>query len=242
MLRLNCPRYRCFPVGALFVFVRSMQKWAAALSACARLCVCTCVRVCVCVWVCLRHWVPPLLSPPPPSQSPQSKPISCRLARSQLVLRPHSQRLSARRLVLLGLELFIFNALSCGSRGRFFSFAWKLAAARWTEATTLCKVWILVPGRVFLWSTASPEGWLTTMDEDDGHHENGVHATKDSDRQQRLRLCVLNEILNTERDYVRTLLFLQSVSFDIASSGCVMFTFRFLIREHGTLCQKRQQP
>uniref|UniRef100_A0A669CAM3 Phosphatidylinositol-3,4,5-trisphosphate dependent Rac exchange factor 1 n=1 Tax=Oreochromis niloticus TaxID=8128 RepID=A0A669CAM3_ORENI len=35
-------------------------------------------------------------------------------------------------------------------------------------------------------------------------------AAKDSDRQQRLRLCVLSEILNTERDYVRTLLFLQS--------------------------------
>uniref|UniRef100_A0A671YAN6 Phosphatidylinositol-3,4,5-trisphosphate dependent Rac exchange factor 1 n=1 Tax=Sparus aurata TaxID=8175 RepID=A0A671YAN6_SPAAU len=50
------------------------------------------------------------------------------------------------------------------------------------------------------------------MEEDDGHHENGIHAVKDSDRQQRLRLCVLNEILNTERDYVRTLLFLQSVS------------------------------
>lgn len=50
------------------------------------------------------------------------------------------------------------------------------------------------------------------MEEDDGHHENGIHATKDSDRQQRLRLCVLNEMLNTERDYVRTLLFLQSVS------------------------------
>uniref|UniRef100_A0AAY4ELA9 Phosphatidylinositol 3,4,5-trisphosphate-dependent Rac exchanger 1 protein n=1 Tax=Denticeps clupeoides TaxID=299321 RepID=A0AAY4ELA9_9TELE len=32
----------------------------------------------------------------------------------------------------------------------------------------------------------------------------------DSDRQLRLRLCVLNEILNTERDYVRTLAFLQS--------------------------------
>uniref|UniRef100_A0AAQ4QIQ3 Phosphatidylinositol 3,4,5-trisphosphate-dependent Rac exchanger 1 protein n=1 Tax=Gasterosteus aculeatus aculeatus TaxID=481459 RepID=A0AAQ4QIQ3_GASAC len=48
------------------------------------------------------------------------------------------------------------------------------------------------------------------MDEDDARQENGVHATKDSDRQQRLRLCVLNEILNTERDYVRTLLFLQS--------------------------------
>lgn len=48
------------------------------------------------------------------------------------------------------------------------------------------------------------------MEEDDGHLENGIHAAKDSDRQQRLRLCVLNEILNTERDYVRTLLFLQS--------------------------------
>uniref|UniRef100_A0A667ZIC0 Phosphatidylinositol-3,4,5-trisphosphate dependent Rac exchange factor 1 n=1 Tax=Myripristis murdjan TaxID=586833 RepID=A0A667ZIC0_9TELE len=48
------------------------------------------------------------------------------------------------------------------------------------------------------------------MEEEDGHLENGIHAAKDSDRQQRLRLCVLNEILNTERDYVRTLLFLQS--------------------------------
>uniref|UniRef100_A0A674BQA6 Phosphatidylinositol-3,4,5-trisphosphate dependent Rac exchange factor 1 n=1 Tax=Salmo trutta TaxID=8032 RepID=A0A674BQA6_SALTR len=35
-------------------------------------------------------------------------------------------------------------------------------------------------------------------------------STKKSDRQQRLRLCVLHEILNTERDYVRALLFLQS--------------------------------
>uniref|UniRef100_A0AAX7V4D4 Phosphatidylinositol-3,4,5-trisphosphate-dependent Rac exchange factor 1 n=1 Tax=Astatotilapia calliptera TaxID=8154 RepID=A0AAX7V4D4_ASTCA len=50
------------------------------------------------------------------------------------------------------------------------------------------------------------------MEEDDGHQENCIPAAKDSDRQQRLRLCVLNEILNTERDYVRTLLFLQSVS------------------------------
>uniref|UniRef100_A0A8C6V0C4 Phosphatidylinositol-3,4,5-trisphosphate-dependent Rac exchange factor 1 n=1 Tax=Neogobius melanostomus TaxID=47308 RepID=A0A8C6V0C4_9GOBI len=48
-------------------------------------------------------------------------------------------------------------------------------------------------------------------EEQDGHPENGIHAAKDSDRQQRLRLCVLNEIVNTERDYVRTLLFLQSV-------------------------------
>uniref|UniRef100_A0AAQ5ZYX9 Phosphatidylinositol 3,4,5-trisphosphate-dependent Rac exchanger 1 protein n=1 Tax=Amphiprion ocellaris TaxID=80972 RepID=A0AAQ5ZYX9_AMPOC len=49
------------------------------------------------------------------------------------------------------------------------------------------------------------------MEEDDGHQENGIHAARDSDRQQRLRLCVLNEIVNTERDYVRTLLFLQSL-------------------------------
>ncbi|XP_053705025.1 phosphatidylinositol 3,4,5-trisphosphate-dependent Rac exchanger 1 protein isoform X2 [Synchiropus splendidus] len=48
------------------------------------------------------------------------------------------------------------------------------------------------------------------MEEEDGHPENGLHAGKDSDRQQRLRLCVLNEILNTERDYVRKLVFLQS--------------------------------
>ncbi|KAF7240861.1 Phosphatidylinositol 3,4,5-trisphosphate-dependent Rac exchanger 1 protein [Varanus komodoensis] len=33
---------------------------------------------------------------------------------------------------------------------------------------------------------------------------------KDTDRQLRLRLCVLNEILGTERDYVGTLRFLQS--------------------------------
>ncbi|KAG7283502.1 hypothetical protein CRUP_035295 [Coryphaenoides rupestris] len=40
------------------------------------------------------------------------------------------------------------------------------------------------------------------MEEEDAHVENGFHATKESDRQQRLRLCVLNEILNTERDYM----------------------------------------
>lgn len=65
------------------------------------------------------------------------------------------------------------------------------------------------------------------MEEDDGHHENGIHAAKDSDRQQRLRLCVLNEILNTERDYVRTLLFLQSVSLALPLT-VLMFTFRYL--------------
>ncbi|XP_061913098.1 phosphatidylinositol 3,4,5-trisphosphate-dependent Rac exchanger 1 protein isoform X2 [Entelurus aequoreus] len=61
--------------------------------------------------------------------------------------------------------------------------------------------------------TTSPRslwrGWGQTMEEQDAHLET-AHAVKESDRQQRLRLCVLNEMLNTERDYVRTLLFLQS--------------------------------
>uniref|UniRef100_A0A667GVP3 DH domain-containing protein n=1 Tax=Lynx canadensis TaxID=61383 RepID=A0A667GVP3_LYNCA len=35
-------------------------------------------------------------------------------------------------------------------------------------------------------------------------------AARESERQLRLRLCVLNEILGTERDYVGTLRFLQS--------------------------------
>uniref|UniRef100_A0A8C1U4F0 Phosphatidylinositol-3,4,5-trisphosphate-dependent Rac exchange factor 1 n=1 Tax=Cyprinus carpio TaxID=7962 RepID=A0A8C1U4F0_CYPCA len=48
--------------------------------------------------------------------------------------------------------------------------------------------------------------------EEDSQQENGDLSSKDSDRQLRLRLCVLNEILNTERDYVRNLAFLQSVS------------------------------
>uniref|UniRef100_A0A672PCW1 Phosphatidylinositol-3,4,5-trisphosphate dependent Rac exchange factor 1 n=1 Tax=Sinocyclocheilus grahami TaxID=75366 RepID=A0A672PCW1_SINGR len=43
-----------------------------------------------------------------------------------------------------------------------------------------------------------------------------VSLASDSDRQLRLRLCVLNEILNTERDYVRNLAFLQSVSTSIS--------------------------
>nr|XP_033819761.1 phosphatidylinositol 3,4,5-trisphosphate-dependent Rac exchanger 1 protein isoform X2 [Geotrypetes seraphini] len=38
----------------------------------------------------------------------------------------------------------------------------------------------------------------------------GSESARDSDRQLRLRLCVLNEILSTERDYVGTLHFLQS--------------------------------
>ncbi|XP_063065168.1 phosphatidylinositol 3,4,5-trisphosphate-dependent Rac exchanger 1 protein isoform X2 [Engraulis encrasicolus] len=48
------------------------------------------------------------------------------------------------------------------------------------------------------------------MEEEDSPQENGIQNPRDSDRQLRLRLCVLTEILNTERDYVRTLVFLQS--------------------------------
>ncbi|XP_075702372.1 LOW QUALITY PROTEIN: phosphatidylinositol 3,4,5-trisphosphate-dependent Rac exchanger 1 protein [Rhinoderma darwinii] len=40
--------------------------------------------------------------------------------------------------------------------------------------------------------------------------EEQAGSSRDSDRQLRLRLCVLNEILGTERDYVGTLRFLQS--------------------------------
>ncbi|TSN76597.1 Phosphatidylinositol 3,4,5-trisphosphate-dependent Rac exchanger 1 protein [Bagarius yarrelli] len=46
--------------------------------------------------------------------------------------------------------------------------------------------------------------------EEDSVRENTEQPCKDSERQLRLRLCVLNELLNTERDYVRTLAFLQS--------------------------------
>uniref|UniRef100_A0ACB8F6Z2 Uncharacterized protein n=1 Tax=Sphaerodactylus townsendi TaxID=933632 RepID=A0ACB8F6Z2_9SAUR len=38
-----------------------------------------------------------------------------------------------------------------------------------------------------------------------------AELAKETDRQLRLRLCVLNEILGTERDYVGTLRFLQSL-------------------------------
>ncbi|XP_012690470.2 phosphatidylinositol 3,4,5-trisphosphate-dependent Rac exchanger 1 protein [Clupea harengus] len=48
------------------------------------------------------------------------------------------------------------------------------------------------------------------MEEEDSPQENGIQNPRDSDRQLRLRLCVLNEILSTERDYVRILDFLQS--------------------------------
>lgn len=44
-------------------------------------------------------------------------------------------------------------------------------------------------------------------------------AARESERQLRLRLCVLNEILGTERDYVGTLRFLQSVSVSPGSAG-----------------------
>lgn len=48
------------------------------------------------------------------------------------------------------------------------------------------------------------------MEEDSARENAEQPRCKDSERQLRLRLCVLNELLNTERDYVRTLAFLQS--------------------------------
>ncbi|KAF4072334.1 hypothetical protein AMELA_G00261850 [Ameiurus melas] len=48
------------------------------------------------------------------------------------------------------------------------------------------------------------------MEEDSAREHAEPPRCKDSERQLRLRLCVLNELLNTERDYVRTLAFLQS--------------------------------
>uniref|UniRef100_A0A672PCY9 Phosphatidylinositol-3,4,5-trisphosphate dependent Rac exchange factor 1 n=1 Tax=Sinocyclocheilus grahami TaxID=75366 RepID=A0A672PCY9_SINGR len=57
--------------------------------------------------------------------------------------------------------------------------------------------------------------------EEDSKQENGDLSSKDSDRQLRLRLCVLNEILNTERDYVRNLAFLQSVNTQNMLDGSV---------------------
>lgn len=53
---------------------------------------------------------------------------------------------------------------------------------------------------------------MSEINTEESQQENGDLSSKDSDRQFRLRLCVLNEILNTERDYVRNLSFLQSVS------------------------------
>lgn len=48
---------------------------------------------------------------------------------------------------------------------------------------------------------------------DDSRTEHRAESGKDLEKQLRLRVCVLNELLKTERDYVGTLEFL-SVSFD----------------------------
>uniref|UniRef100_A0A674BRE8 Phosphatidylinositol-3,4,5-trisphosphate dependent Rac exchange factor 1 n=1 Tax=Salmo trutta TaxID=8032 RepID=A0A674BRE8_SALTR len=60
--------------------------------------------------------------------------------------------------------------------------------------------------------------------EEEGQQNGVLHSAKESDRQQRLRLCVLHEILNTERDYVRALLFLQSVIQDPVAEGGTLFS------------------
>ena len=48
---------------------------------------------------------------------------------------------------------------------------------------------------------------------EESRSEHRAESVKDMEKQLRLRVCVLNELLKTERDYVGTLEFL-SVSFD----------------------------
>lgn len=58
-------------------------------------------------------------------------------------------------------------------------------------------------------------------------------AARESERQLRLRLCVLNEILGTERDYVGTLRFLQSVSVARGARGQPSFRRSAPLRSAG---------
>lgn len=51
------------------------------------------------------------------------------------------------------------------------------------------------------------------MTEEGKSESKGEISGKDLEKQLRLRVCVLTEILQTERDYVGTLEFLVSVSF-----------------------------
>ncbi|XP_024895504.1 phosphatidylinositol 3,4,5-trisphosphate-dependent Rac exchanger 1 protein [Pteropus alecto] len=63
---------------------------------------------------------------------------------------------------------------------------------------------------------------LLSTDTPTGNADSGsgqCAAARDSERQLRLRLCVLNEILGTERDYVGTLRFLQSNVADSVEKG-----------------------
>lgn len=65
-------------------------------------------------------------------------------------------------------------------------------------------------------------GWAGTMTEEskgDGKGESG----KDLEKQLRLRVCVLNELLKTERDYVGTLEFLVSVSLSLPPPPFLFF-------------------
>lgn len=156
--------------------------------------------------------------------SPQSELIDCCLARSQLVLPPHIQALRSLFGTFDELLFPACGALRITARGDFLG---KKLLLQNGLKQQLSKVWTLKEKKSISVKSSLSEGWITIMEEDEGH-QNGVHATKDSDRQQRLRLCVLNEILNTERDYVRTLLFLQSVSLTL-SFTLRMSTFRALL-------------
>lgn len=186
-------------------------------------------RVCVCVrgW----RWVPP---PPPP-------PPLCRLSGLCTDLRlPCSPSAGVATthpgspLVFLVLLPNFISSARCvahhRSRGLFFRGKTCRCKMDWGDNSAKCGY--LGKGEYFCREQPFLGGWITIMEEDDGHHENGIHAVKDSDRQQRLRLCVLNEILNTERDYVRTLLFLQSVSVTLPFTVLV-FTFRYLCHYTG---------
>lgn len=59
---------------------------------------------------------------------------------------------------------------------------------------------------------------------EENRSEHRPESGKDLEKQLRLRVCVLNELLKTERDYVGTLEFL-SVSF-----WSICFSFRVRIR------------
>uniref|UniRef100_A0A671YMU5 Phosphatidylinositol-3,4,5-trisphosphate dependent Rac exchange factor 2 n=1 Tax=Sparus aurata TaxID=8175 RepID=A0A671YMU5_SPAAU len=69
---------------------------------------------------------------------------------------------------------------------------------------------------------------------EESRSEHRGESGKDLEKQLRLRVCVLNELLKTERDYVGTLEFLslekrkESVSFDNLSCACVSFPSQVL--------------
>lgn len=73
------------------------------------------------------------------------------------------------------------------------------------------------PARRSKLTTSSSLGFVYLLQEagnmdEESQLENGVESGKATDRQLRLRVCVMTEILKTEKDYVGSLKFLKSVS------------------------------